>query len=253
MITSLEDFEKAKSRDLITLQCVVCNSYFKREKHYVQDFINKKSKKKGNFCSKTCHIKNRNIENEKLGLRIKTNCSFCNKSLIITKSSKYSKRNKSDRKFCNCSCAAKYNNTHKTKGNRRSKLEKWLQKEIKKLYPNLKILFNNKKAINSELDIYIPSLKLAFELNGIFHYEPIFGQEKLNNIKNNDNRKFQACLEKGIELCIIDSSKQKYFKESTSIPFLKIIESIINNKLVRHPEFKSGHNEVETQDSIQLS
>jgi len=45
------------------------------------------------------------------------------------------------------------------------------------LYPDLVIHFNKKDAINSELDIYIPSLKLAFELNGIFHYEPIFGKE----------------------------------------------------------------------------
>lgn len=84
-----------------------------------------------------------------------------------------------------------------------------------------------KDTIKSELDIYIPSLKLAFELNGLFHYEPIFSKEKLDNIQNNDNRKMQACYEKQIELCIIDVSKQKYFKEQTCLPFLKIIQDII--------------------------
>ncbi len=133
--------------------------------------------------------------------------------------------------FCSQSCAAIYNQSHKTHGYRRSKLEIWLEVELNKLYPSLEIHFNRKDAINSELDIYIPSLKLAFELNGIFHYEPIYGEEQLKKIKNNDTRKYQACLERGIELCIIDTSKIKYFKESTSKPILDIISKIINDKI----------------------
>lgn len=89
----------------------------------------------------------------------------------------------------------------------------------------------HKDAINSELDIYIPSLKLAFELNGIFHYEPIYGQDKMNQIQNNDNRKFQACLEHGIELCIIDSSKLTYFKPANAQKYLDIITQVINSKV----------------------
>jgi len=89
-------------------------------------------------------------------------------------------------------------------------------------------LFNDKTTINSELDIYFPDLKLAFELNGIFHYEPIFSQNKLDQIQNNDNRKFQACIEQGIELCIIDSSSLKYFKESNCKKYLDIIVNIIS-------------------------
>lgn len=133
--------------------------------------------------------------------------------------------------FCNHSCSATYNNTHKTKGNRRSKLEMWLEEQLTLLYPSLPILYSDKTTINSELDIYIPSLNLAFELNGIFHYEPIFGEYKLSQIKNNDNRKFQACIEYSIELCIIDTSQHKYVKPSTSQKYLDIITKIINCKL----------------------
>lgn len=137
---------------------------------------------------------------------------------------------KSPNHFCSHSCAGTYNNTHKTTGTRRSKLENYLESKLTDLYPTLEIHFNRKDTINSELDIYIPSLKVAFELNGIFHYEPIYGQNKLSSIQNNDNRKFQACLERGIELCLIDTSTQKYFKENTSLKYLEIITTIIKNK-----------------------
>jgi len=166
-------------------------------------------------------------------------CKLCNKAINYEKGSlKKRDRNRKNKKynnvFCSSSCAASFNNKNKTKGSRRSKLEKWLEEELSILYANLEIHYNRKDAINSELDIYIPSLKLAFELNGIFHYEPIYGKEKLKQIINNDSRKFQACLERGIELCIIDASKLVYFKQNNVIPYLRIIRDIINKKLSRN-------------------
>lgn len=141
------------------------------------------------------------------------------------------KQSKSGHIFCSHTCSAIYSNAHKVIGTRRSKLEVWLEQQLIILYPNLNIQFNKKDTIQSELDIYIPSMKLAFELNGIFHYEPIYGADKLLSITNNDTRKFQACLEQGIELCIIDSSKQKRFTEQSSKQYLDIIVEIINLKL----------------------
>lgn len=138
---------------------------------------------------------------------------------------------KSPNHFCSSSCAATYNNTHKTHGTRRSKLEIWLEQKLPSLHPSLEFHFNRKDAINSELDIYIPSLKLAFELNGIFHYEPIFGPEKLSQIQNNDQRKHAACYESGIEMCWIDVSSFKKFKKERAEKYLNIITEIINKKL----------------------
>lgn len=104
------------------------------------------------------------------------------------------------------------------------------------MYPDLVILFNDKSTINSELDIYIPSLRIAFELNGIFHYEPIFGKDKLKQINNNDNNKFQKCIINNISLCIIDTSSQKKFKEQNSLMYLEIITNIINQAMTREVE-----------------
>jgi hypothetical protein len=161
-------------------------------------------------------------------------CANCNKIISYEKSIRRRsdlKYRKTKNVFCNRSCRAIYNNTHKEVGIRRSKLEIWLEEKLNNFYPNLKIHYCRKDAINSELDIYIPSLKLGFELNGIFHYEPIHGQQILENIRNNDKRKFQACLEQNIELCIIDTSSLKYFKENNALPYLNIIQKIISSKL----------------------
>lgn len=204
--------------DNIEFYCSVCGNIFTKKRKF---FV-----KKGNLlynnliCSNQCKINNLNTQ-------ILTNCGWCNQEIKRVKN-QYN-RSKSGNIFCSKSCAAKYNNTHKTTGNRRSKLEVYLEEKLCKEY-NFTILFNDKTIINSELDIYIPQLKLAFELNGIFHYEPIYGQDKLNSIKNNDSRKFQACLENGIELCIIDSSKLKYFKIEKANGYFEIIKKIIDKK-----------------------
>ena len=134
-------------------------------------------------------------------------------------------------KFCSQSCSATYRNTHKTHGIRRSKLEIWVEQRLTEIYPNLEFHFNRKDTINSELDIYIPSIQLAFELNGIFHYEPIFSESQLLKCQTNDNRKMQACYERNIELCVIDTSSQKYFKPASSQKYLDIIVNIINSKI----------------------
>lgn len=191
----------------------------------------KKKNNTSHFCTVECRLKARGFKQ-----RTKINCSLCGKERMKTSSDIKTTKNH----FCSQSCAAKYNNTHKSHGTRRSKLEAWLEDQLPLIFPNLNFLFNRKDAINSELDIYIPSLNLAFELNGIFHYEPIYGADKLCQIQNNDQRKFQACLEKGIELCIIDTSQQNYFKPKTAQKYLDIIINIINQKSGARCQIQTG-------------
>ena len=214
---SSEEFENSKSRDLLKLKCEKCQKPFLKPKHEIQKTLSGNKNVLSKFCSRKCFY-------AKQITRISCVCTTCGTS-FTKKQSDILQNN-----FCSRSCSATYYNTHKTKGARRSKLESWIESKLNETYPDLYILYNSKEAIMSELDIYIPSLKLAFELNGIFHYEPIYGTEKLAKIQNNDSRKFQACIENGIELCIIDSSQQTYFKEKTAIKYLKIITNIIDSK-----------------------
>jgi len=157
-------------------------------------------------------------------------CAQCSKP--TEKALRDISESKSGKNFCSRSCAATYNNTHKTIGTRVSKLEIWLATKLVKLYPTIEFHFNRKDAINSELDIYLPNFDVAFELNGLFHYEPIYGPDKLAQIQNNDTRKFQACLERGIELCIIDTTSMQKFKEHKATKFLEVVCSVINKKTI---------------------
>jgi len=204
---------------VVPLKCENCNKTFPREKRNVINKL-KNASITHTYCSRACANKDQTTAKV-------VECAWCNKTFSKT----LNQINRGKNNFCSRSCAASYNNTHKQHGTRRSKLEKWLEGQLTYKYPGLYFDFNNKEEINSELDIYIKALNLAFELNGIFHYEPIYGQEKLASIQNNDQRKFQACIEHGIELCILDVSNIKYFKPARGQKFLNIICDIINQKL----------------------
>ena len=223
-----EEFEQAKSRQLLPLQCKICKTTFHRAKNKIQNHI--KGIDAGcEYCSRKCfHI-------GKIK-KIKCKCKQCGTDIF--KTPRILKKIKHP--FCSTSCCATYTNTHKTFGFTRSKLESYIEKRLTELYPTLLIRYNEKEDINSELDIYIPSLKFAVELNGPIHYEPIFGKEKMEQTQNNDQRKFQACLERGIELCIIDTSKPKNFSEKSGEIFLKMIMNIINMKMVGTPGLEPG-------------
>lgn len=217
---SPEQFDSSKSRDLLQLECEHCHQPFSAAKKDIQWALKCSTRNYLRLCSKTC----RALNNDK---RVTIPCKQCNKN--IKRMQCELKKNKYQ--FCSGSCSATYWNQHKTWGSNRSKLEKWIEEQFANLYPNLEIHYNRTDAINAKLDIYIPSLKLAFELNGIFYYEPIFGKDRLDKTQTNDGRKFQACLEKKIELCVIDTSSVKYFKHQNVIPFLNIITKIINLKM----------------------
>lgn len=207
-----------KRHDKVDLECSVCKQEFISKKNLIYE--SRRNKTLSITCSRKCY-------NLFVGYHKKVECKNCNKEFI----KRSCQMTKSNAHFCCKSCAATFNNKNKTHGTRRSKLEVWLEKKLKEKYGDSFFEFNQKNAINSELDIYSPNLKLAFELNGIFHYEPIYSEEKLKQIKNNDERKYQACIERGIELCIIDTSSQNYFKESSSLKFLDIICNVVDRKL----------------------
>lgn len=218
-----EEYNNTKSDNLLKFKCEYCGNEFYQPKKWVKHCLSHQEKSgRLRFCSHECC----NLAERKT---FETVCANCGKP--ITSRPGVLKKSKSGNLFCSSSCAATYNNTHKTYGTRRSKLEAYIEEKLSLIFPSLEILYNDKTTINSELDIYIPSLKLAFELNGLFHYEPIFGDKKLLNIQKNDENKFELCSKNGISLCIIDTSSLKYFKELSAQKYLDVIVDIIKQNL----------------------
>lgn len=215
-----EELEIAKAGDYLKFECTQCGQEFQAYKKYYTCYMKGKYKGSLKYCTPACSSKAQTT-------KINVQCVNCTK--LVER--QHSQLRKTKNSFCSKSCAASFNNKNKKFGIRRSKLEVWIEDKLKSKY-NFEIIFNGKDKINSELDIYIPNLDLAFELNGIFHYEPIFGKEKLESVTNNDNRKYQACLEKNIELCIIDVSNSKRFSPNRDAKYLDIIENIIESKIL---------------------
>ncbi len=228
LLVEMSEVEKGKTYDLFPCKCKHCGKTFFKTRKVIKRIIVEKGE--GNHgTGEYCDIKCRSASTKITQLEVE--CKQCGKNFI----KRIVEIKKSPNHYCSHSCAATYQNTHKTHGTRRSKLETYIEERLKTLFLFLPIDFNKKDAIDSELDIYIPSLKLAIELNGIFHYEPIYGQDKLDKIQNNDNRKFQACIEKGISFCTIDSSSFKNFKKEKADKFVEIISGIIK----QHIRFKN--------------
>lgn len=220
LLVSAEEFENSKSREMIPLECAHCKGVFHKAKNHIQATLTGKRSHRFNHCSPRCQSIGK-------GELIECKCGQCGVSF----EKHLSQMRKTKNHFCSNRCAGKYSATHKTTGTRRSKLECWIEQRLSERYTHLIVSYNKTQEIEAELDIYIPSLKLAFELNGIFHYEPIFGLEKLDKIKQRDQSKFAICRERGIGLCVIDTSHIKYHKPKTAQPILDIITRIIDDAM----------------------
>jgi len=154
------------------------------------------------FCSKECAHK---FNTAKKINRIDVKCSNCNNDLKITKG-----RLKNYKfYFCDRKCQNQYAPKFAA-GINRSKLELYLETRLRSIC-DFELFFNNTVVLDGlELDIWIPSINMAFEINGITHYAPIFGKKKFDRTKKSDDKKLLLCKQKGIELVTIDCRSKKF-------------------------------------------
>ena len=109
----------------------------------------------------------------------------------------------------------------------RSKVEVQLFHCIRNDFPKLKIKRNDRAVCDGlEVDILIPSLKIAIECNGVFHYEPIYGKKRLSRSIKNDDRK-KELLESLEYNFIIIKQDFKFSKQKVRYIYLKQVKPII--------------------------
>lgn len=228
---SEEQFKEAKNLDKLPLECYQCGETFEVCKRSISQ-VRKKSHDRiaRKFCSKACQGAY-NITS------VEVECSWCDKPLI--KKLSQLKKSKSGRMFCNSACSARYNNSNKKSGYIRSKFEIYLEKTLSELYPNLTIETNNRKLVGLELDLFIPELNLAIEVNGITHYKPIYGQEKFERIQKNDKIKKRLLTEKKIDLLVLDISGIVHFSPEEAEPFIEIVKEKVVGPLGLEPRNRS--------------
>lgn len=199
----------------ITLNCSNCAKQFEKLK---TDYA-KSLKRNPDYlpmCNRQC-----NASYQSKTSSTYVSCAFCGKENKKRKSSLIYENS-----FCNHSCAMSFRN--KTQhGYRRSKLEVYIENQIKEEFPNLIVICNDRHVIGSELDFYFPDLHFAIELNGIIHYEPIFGKTELERLQHRDKQKFLLCHQAGIELAVIDTSSCSHLTQKAKDKFWGLIKPLL--------------------------
>lgn len=221
-----QEFNLAKSKDLLPLQCKCCNNKFYKTLEFIKHkALNPTKSASGEYCSQKCY---QTISKTK----ITVSCKQCAKQF-----EKFpNKIKRSPNHFCSKLCASRFNvlirKPSKRNPNGTSQLEKYLKVQLESIYSTLDLSFNNREILKGlELDIYIKSLNLAFEINGIHHYEPIYGIDRLDKCKLNDYSKTKLCHKLKLDLCIINTSEQKRVTPKSSQKYLDIITKIINERI----------------------
>ena len=136
---------------------------------------------------------------------------------------------KSGRLFCGNSCAAKYNNANVPRDGRRSQLEAYIEAKIQTAYPELELITNDRLLLGLEMDLYLPELGLAIEINGICHTKAIYGENTYAATQRNDLEKARRCEDLGIDLVVIDTSGQAAFSEASSAEYLTMVFNAIES------------------------
>lgn len=209
---------------MIEFKCINCNNDFLQSSRDASSYI---AKGKNHYCSKICSKAYKNKTKT-----VSLPCGTCAK--ITVKNLHEFKKSKCGKIFCSKSCSASYHNTHKTTSIRRSKLEIWLESQLLIDFADMNILFNN-NTIGLELDIYFPDLDLAFEINGIFHYKPIFGENKFLATQKNDKKKLDICHLQSIELHVLDVSNMIAFSPKMGKEIFDFIKKKILMKSDKNP------------------
>lgn len=186
----------------VPFECAHCGRTFYVPKYRVLTALKGNSRNKLDACGQEC-------AHALLKLSQMVTCLQCGKTF----EKQASQIRKAPNHFCSNSCSAIYNNQRKKRGDvRRSYAETYLSGLIRADFPDLAIQENVRDLLPGgyEIDILIPSLRLAIELNGPIHYFPIHGEAQLHKIQNADIQKQIELQALGYNLLVVDIARIKH-------------------------------------------
>ena len=119
-----------------------------------------------------------------------------------------------------------------------SKLEKYLYEELMKA--GHQVEFHKERVLanqNLHLDLFLPKIGVAIEVDGLSHFEPIWGEETLEKNKQADHTKAGLLLNAGAILirvqCIKKTISQKYQRDILA----NILETLEKLKIDRSQRY----------------
>lgn len=124
-----------------------------------------------------------------------------------------------------------------------SKLEKFLLNQL--LAKGFSVEFHKEQSILNtklQIDLFIPKLNIAIEVDGPSHFEPVWGNDALKRNKKYDDKKTGLIIGKGLYLIRVKQTKD--FSKSRGLlifdELLHTISLIENNQLIHNKTITIG-------------
>lgn len=109
-----------------------------------------------------------------------------------------------------------------------SKLEKYILNDL--LAAGFRVEFHKEQTLSNtklQLDLFLPEIGLAIEVDGPSHFEPVWGKDSLEKNKKYDNKKNGLIIGKGLFLVRVKQTKD--FSPSRAKIICNKIKEVINN------------------------
>ena len=124
-----------------------------------------------------------------------------------------------------------------------SKMERYIFEHLTKL--GYKVDKHREFLVQNEkfhIDLYIPSCRLAIEVDGPMHFEPVFGEERLKKRQAADSQKNGLILSSGMVLLrvkLLKRESQRYFRQIS-----EQIQEVISNIETEFPKENERYYEI---------
>lgn len=118
-----------------------------------------------------------------------------------------------------------------------SKLEKFLLSQL--LKDGYKVEFHKEQMLSNtklHIDLFLPTMNIAIEVDGPSHFSPVWGQEALDRNQRYDTKKNGLLIGKGLKLIRVKQMKD-FSNARASIVYSNLIDAI--NSLNNSQEIKS--------------